>query len=244
MGTLTHAQLITEATELAGNTGLATRCQTWLGLVLRDLYEKFPIPVQPAGGVVTDVPITPQTIAAGVQSLQLSSNNTVRSVRRVWISSATGVDFTELPVEHASTMGAPPRAYTGVSNVSAGRPQRCLAHYETADKVTLYFSPIPDATYNVWALTEGWLTAEGTYSASRVPLYPNDRTVVEGLYAYCLRHQQDEREAGAFSNFDALARQDRVRYANMSGANTRWKLAPGRFSARSTNNPWDWMGPR
>lgn len=249
MGRLTHSQIVTEAIELAGNTGLTTRAQKYLELILRDLYEKSPWPFSGLG-TIDDAPITPQTIASGVQTLQLGAgggglDTTVRSVRRVWICTNGQTDFTELQVEHISTMDMPVRAYTGVSGVSNGRPLRCLVHLNTNNSMTLYFDPKPNKTYAVWTMTEGYLTSLGTYSASLVSAYPNDLTVVQGVFAMCLKHQQDERYGVEWAEYLRMAKEDRARFMQASNANSRMRLSPRSFRPRRTGrDPWDWMGEK
>lgn len=246
MGSLTHAELVTEATELAGNTGLTVRARVWLSLVLRELFERFPLPVVPSGGMINDAPITPQTITAGTQTVTLGngSSSIVRSVRRAWICTNGQADFTELAVEHSTTMDAPLMAYTGVSGISRGRPTRMVVHVASKDIVTAYFSPIPDKTYALWFQTEGQLAALSTYSGATVNGYPNDMTVLQGVFAMCLKHQQDERAASEWSEFMRMASSDRVRYGNMNNAHTKLRLSPRTFARRVGSNPWDWMGPK
>lgn len=253
MGVLTHAQIVTEALELAGNTSLTTRAQTWLGLVLRELIEKFPVPVVPQFPTLDTPASTPglTTLTAGVQSIQLGGAGglvaglTVRSVRRVWVCTNGQTDFSELFVEHISTMDMPPRSYTGVSGVARGRPTRVIASVLNTNSVTLFFDPIPDKTYALWVMSEGWLDAAATYNVAQVNLYPNDMTVVQGVYAWALKHQADERFPGEWGDFLRMQREDRTAHLQANGAFSRMRLSARSFLPRSRRrNPWDWMGPK
>ncbi len=252
MGQLTHDQIVTEAIELAGNTGLTTRARMWLGLILRELLEKFPAPlIGVGGGIGSTPPNAPTTVTAGSTFVTVggtSVGNTTRSVRRVWLCTNGQTDFVELQVEHFSTMDMPPRAYNGVVGVARGRPLRVICQGVEADSlsyVKLFFDPIPDKTYALWFLSDSWITAQGAYLGGSVSMYPNDLTIVQGVYAMCLKHQADERFASEWAEFRRLASEDRARWMNASNANTRMRLSPRSFRPRnSKRNPWDWMGPK
>lgn len=254
MGQLTHNQVVQEAMELAGNTGLTSRAQVWLGLILRDLFEKSPTAIHWLGEM-NSFPITPATLAAGVQTLNATAaapgldDPSVRSIKRVWICTMGSTDFTELKVEHATNMTVPPRAYTGVTGVANGRPNRVIASNTKVSavsgtgQVVLYFDPIPDKAYAVWVVGEGHESLFATYTNNQMNMYPNDLTVVQGVFAMCLKHQQDERYAAEWQEFRRMAAEDRVRFLQLSGANTKMRLAADKFGSNVARKPWDWMGP-
>lgn len=243
MGVMTHVQLVTEALELAGNTGLATRAQTWLGLVIRRLHEQFSFPQQDQVKGV-------KSVAAGVSSINLGSGVggsadlfagfPVRGIKQVFLASNSTLDdweeLTPAPIRQLSVAALN-------AQVRTARPQFFISEpYQ--DGFTLGLSPVPDQTYRLLVVVDsrGWTL--GQYSANAVNYYPDDATVVQGIYAYALKHQQDERAGEEMGEFLSMAKQDRVRYGNMNNENKVVKLGgPHVAAARDKNRGPGWMGP-
>lgn len=251
MGVLTHAQLVTEALELAGNTGLTTRAQTWLGLVLRSLFEDFSFPVQGGG---PHIPVYSLVAGTGEVDLPTSGTAVVRAVKKIWVTPTGARDWSELAVYHVSNVpgGNIPDnvggAYSATLPSMLGRPTSALL-IEGQDTTSVLFRPKPDQTYFVLFYAEG-LSSPMTYSANTVNLYPKDDVVIQGIYAWALKHQQDERAASEWQQFEQMAKKDRVRYGMMNNANNTVGLSKRHFRGggntggnNSSPSSTGWMGP-
>lgn len=238
MGVLTHAQLVTEALELAGNTGLTTRGQTWLGLVLRNLFEKFTIPQQ--------VALLGQfALSAGVAVYQAGvggsffSTNVVRGIRRCLIAATDGTDQQEIPVISGGKFEAGELPATGTTN---GRPLRVYTSPET-NTFLLTFTPTPNKAYLASVTADSVPVTPLAYNSVTVNLWPDDLTVIQGIYALALKHQQDERASSEWGLFEEMVKKDRVRYGNLNGDNSKVNLGgPHRTRVPSNRGP-GWMGP-
>lgn len=245
MGQLTHAQLVTEAVELAGNTGLTTRAQTWLGLVLRHLAERFTFSQGPntKAVFVTTPGLADYEVGSEVGgSADVFSGIPIRGIKRMLCGgdSADG-DWAEMRVETVGDVSS------GTVTASAGSGFPFAAILEPRDPVggfDVTLVPTPDKAYRIMVLVDAAGLTQPTYSAAAVSEYPNDMTIVQGVYALCLKHQQDEREASAWSLFEKMAGDDRVRYGNMN-TGQKLRLNPKTFRpSGGGGKPWDWMGPK
>lgn len=243
MGVLTHAQIVTEALELAGNTGLSTRAQTWLTLVLRRLGEGFQFPqMDNPRGTVTGSAGT-ATFTAGSPyggTADVLGGTPIQGIHRVLIASSTLDDYQDLAREHVKNV-SPGTLSDGVRR---GRPTTFM--YESRGLaggggflVTL--APTPDLAYRYLVIAEGRSPAQYTYSASAVNGYPDDWTVIQGVYAMALQHQQDERAMVEMEKFEDMMKKDRVRLGNASKAYSTVGLG-GPHRVRSRNSGGGWMG--
>lgn len=238
MGVLTHVQLVSEALELAGNTGLSSRAQVWLGLVLRNLFEKFTIPQQVSlleAGALT--PGTGVYQAGGVGAL-VFAGLPVRGIRRILLTSPTGSSERELAVINGANFEAGELSLAP----TVGQPQRVFVTAEV-DSFLLLFDPKPDQAYLAVVTADTVPAAPLVYNASSVNLWPDDLTVIQGIYALALKHQQDERAASEWSIFEDMMKKDRVRYGNLNRDNSKVALGgPHRLRTPSNRGP-GWMGP-
>jgi hypothetical protein len=242
MGTLTHAEMVTEALELAGNTGLTTRAQKWLGLVLRRLNEKFSFPqLANLKGVVV--------VAAGTSSFTIGRSGTadvlpdvqVNGVDRILMvpDSDLSLDWEDLIIEFMSRVSG---HSTGQAAVT-GRPRSAIVETDTQANFDITLAPIPDVDYRLLILCNSVGLNQAVYSASVVNPYPDDLTVIQGIYALALKHQQDERAASEWSLFEDMEKKDRVRYGNMTHANDKIRLGGPHKKRNPNDSNGGWMGP-
>lgn len=243
MGTLTHEELVTEALELAGNTGLTTRAQKWLGLVLRRLNEKFTFPQLVQIKDVVDVDAGEDSFTVGRDgSADAFPGQQVNGIQRVLMCSQVLNDWEELTIQFISKISA---QTTNLAGNGAGRPQVALIETDAATQAnfTVSLIPFPDRPYRCMVIADSVGLEQTVYSGSVVNPYPDDLTVIQGIYALALKHQQDERAASEWALFEDMEKKDRVRYGNMSKANSKVELG-GPHKRRSPNNTGGgWMGP-
>lgn len=244
MGTLTHLELVTEALQLAGHTGLSLRAQKWLGLILRELGLKVANPQRETamGAMTLAVGDTSRTI--GGASADIFSGVTITGVRKAFLQDPTNSSQTEmvLVTPMSGNMGQFPPVSSSLSN---GRPVEGFLE-PRVNGFTVTFRPKPDAAYRLTVVVDGRLPGVTAYSASEVAPYPNDLTIVQGLYALALKHMHDETAQAEWQEFKSMMRDDRVALGNMNPDNKRWNFASSAFRPKGagTKKPWEWMGPQ
>lgn len=245
MGTLTQAQLISTALTLAGNTGLTTSAQSWLKLIVNDLYSRMAWPFIPG----IDTPnASPVSLAAGAYTLSLGAGGAaftgfrVTDVKRIRMAEA-GADISrawDVPIR--SPISVEPGIVPPGNSTKTGRPGVAIVSTPTTSGVVqVAFSPKADRAYSVWLTIEGDFT-DSVYTGANVLAYPNDRTVVQGLYAFALQHQQDERGMAAEEKFEKLVTKDLIKYGGKLERNRKWHLSRTRFRGATKPDPTDWMG--
>lgn len=242
MGTLTHAEMVTEALELAGNTGLTTRAQKWLGMVLRRLNEKFTFPQTVSIKEIVEVDAGDDGFSVGrAASADAFASQQVNGIQRVLMCSEALNDWEDLTVEFIGNLSA----QTASISSAVGRPQVAIIETDSASQANFEVSlvPPPDRPYRLIVIANAVGLEQAVYSASVVNPYPDDLTVVQGIYALALKHQQDERAASEWALFEDMEKKDRVRYGNMNHASSKIGLG----GPHKRRNPGDtgggWMGP-
>lgn len=254
MGDLTHAQIVTESLELAGNIGLTTRAQTWLGLILKDLSEHFTFPQQssmvgtftPTGNVLHPDGVGGDEAGAGCPGVSTLNGRNVRGIRRIILQETVAVSagnpILETELDLLTEAGYRAGDNNTLGEQLTGKPRRALLT-PYANGFYVRTLPYPDKTYTAVVYADvPWSSL--SYSASVVNPYMNDMTVIQGVYAYALRHMVDERASEAWAEYIRQRGEDRVRYGNMNPDNKTLKLASTSFRPRGATNskPWDWMG--
>lgn len=241
MGTLTHAEMVTEALELAGNTGLTTRAQKWLGMVLRRLNEKFSFPQIAQVKNVVVVGAGADGFTAGRDAAaDVFASLQVNGIKKILLAPDDNLgDWEELTIEFIGnvTVGSTNLA------VSTGRPQVALIENDTQSNFDVSLLPPPDRDYRLLVIADAVGLSQAVYSASVVNPYPDDMTVIQGIYALALKHQQDERAASEWALFEDMEKKDRVRYGNMNKMASKITLG-GPHKRRGPDGTGNgWMGP-
>jgi hypothetical protein len=242
MGTLTHAELVTEALELAGNTGLTARAQVWLGLVLRHLNEKFSFPQLANLKAVKVVTAGTSSFSVGRDaSADVLASVQVNGIDRILMAANDELDseWEDLIIEYMPRVSG---VATGLA-ASSGRPRVAIVETDNQANFDVTLAPYPDESYRLLIIANSLGLNQATYSAAVVNPYPDDLTVLQGIYALALKHQQDERAREEWEKFEDMAKKDRVRYGNMNHANSKVTLG----GPHKRRNPRDrgpgWMGP-
>jgi hypothetical protein len=175
----------------------------------------------------------------------------VRAVKRIALAQVGSPDsIFEVPVIAAALGDASTIPSVGyATSTVTGRPRTVRALRGGAGSVRLEFGPAPDKAYRVYMLANMIPTL--TYSGSSIADYWNDLTLVKGLYAMCLGHQQDEREEAKLGEYRAAVKQDIARHLSIFGTQAKWNLSRARFGSggglygpRGNGNSTKWMGPR
>lgn len=256
MGVLTQAAIIDAAVQLAGNSSLDTQCQVWLPLLLGDIYENNDLEL-PNGLESVEGNVGAFALTAGTSPYLIGKSGgfytgyAVRAVKRIALAEVGVVNsIFEIPVIAASLgdmQNIPSVGYA--TSTPTGRPRMVRALRGGADSVRLEFSPAPDKAYRVYMLANMIPTL--TYAGSSVAAYWNDLTLVKGLYAMCLGHQQDEREEAKLAEYHAAVKRDIARHLTIFGTQAKWNLSRARFGSGGglytpggSGNSTGWMGPR
>lgn len=243
MGTMTHEELVTEALELAGNTGLTTRAQKWLGIVLRRLNEKFTFPQLAQIKEIVDVDAGADGFTVGRDAAaDAFPGQQVNGIQKILMCSGALNDWEELTLQFISKISPQVASLAGNGE---GRPRVALIETDSASQANFQVSVIPfaDQPYRFMVIADSVGLEQATYSQSVVNPYPDDLTVIQGIYALALKHQQDERAASEWALFEDMEKKDRVRYGNMAKANSKVELG-GPHKRRNPNDTGGgWMGP-
>lgn len=255
MGDLTQAQVIAEAGELAGHTGLASRLQVHLPLLLSFIYGKYKFGFSwnlISGGIFENagaLQLVPGTNAytVGAPSGSYLSTIQLSSIRGVRLWQQGESQATPLLVEHFGTARNPDdqAVIPGPGINPSGRPNRVRVG-ETSDGLVapgtwlIIFDPTPDKAYFVDFMAQG-RPATAYQSASRVP-YFNDLTIIEGLIAYIYKHMRNEREFAAQQNFERMLKEDVAQRMSDLQLFKRVGLSPFTFRQRGRTARRNWMG--
>ncbi len=244
MGLLTQLELITEAGERAGDTGLATRLQVWIRTALDSLYAaklwsftRNRVSYTGAGTVIylpEDGGLTTSFQLYDVDKAALYNvGNWVRDL-----------DLVE-PQDQASVND--PLFATAAST---GQPQRLILEKANtrgavAGQFTLRPSPAPDRSYTYAFDLYGVLSTELAYSASARPLYPVDETIIQALKVEIFGHMNDEREEVERGRLEGMIMRDAGRYAMKGRTSKALRLSPRKFGVQGMrlNTRFGWMGP-
>lgn len=242
MGLLTHAEMVTEALELAGNTGLTTRAQKWLGLILRrlNLFFTFPQTANVKGVVVVAAAQDTFTVGRDAGADILNSVQVNGISRALITEDGSADDWQEIDIVFLGKASAEIVNLAG----STGRPRALLVETDTQANYEITIAPIPDKAYRILLICDSVELNQPAYSGSIVNPYPDDLTVVQGVYAMALRHQQDERAASEWSLFEDMEKKGRVRFGNMNKANSKIGLGgPHKNRDPNSSSGSGWMGP-
>ncbi len=236
MGQMTNTDIISEALELAGNSGLTARAQVWLNTWLQRVYTHWAWPFLRNHYGPFDIAVGAQSLAFGNGA---QTTDRIHSVNRALLTDpVSGVVSTELKLSGSSKVPAPDM-FTSVSASNLGRPHtlHVVPVAATPGQWTLYFSPRPSQATRlvlVAQYTPEFLDVDDT------PLYLNDETMIQAVYAQALRHQQDERWQAEDAVLRRMIAADRTVHGG--GAD---EIGPGldttRFAQRGGTAPRNWL---
>jgi hypothetical protein len=238
----TQDQIIREALELAGNIGLTTRAQGWIEDVLEDLYAQRDWPFLKRAFQLV--------LSQGVVNYNLQDVGKPLYQRRLYNILRAELFFNGQFVRELDIVGADespafrdPNAQT---TVSQGNPIQCYMDMTGKDAAVLSVYPPPNGVYTINLVCHSVLLTEVTYNGGNKVLYPNDRTVMQGLIAEIMMHRNDEREFTERELFEKMVTKDVSKYGQGSGINMKWGLQKRVYGQPGVRNasPWGWMGPQ
>lgn len=227
MGQLTRDTLISEALLIAGDDSLSTRAVVWLNAWLRSQYRAWPWPF-------LHKRVSGLALNAGVQSLTLGngSGGVALEIQRildpifVYDSSYSTRHRARIVNVHTHDLGADetvnnPASYRGLPG------QFKVRAASTWGQWIIYPTPIPDKAY---LLAVDYLEQPADLSGgSLIPVYPNDRTLIQSIVASAYQFMDDERYGDALQILGAMTIDDRGKYGEVAGTNDQLGLDPGVF---------------
>lgn len=234
MGSLTRTQIISQGATLAGRTdsGVLTEAVKWLNAWLRSQYQAWPWPflLQRRSGLA---------LTAGVQSILVGGGN-------------SGITEHIQAVQDSFQMRTSTYAYRGrprlmsyesatydfdpdMSNPVTQRGPPSFIQIRTPDSPTpgvwkMIFLPTPDLNY-ILNFDYKFLPAD-LASDSSIPLYPNDRTMVQAVTTQTLLFSNGADDPGyqqALQVLGGMVIDDRVKSGQIPGTNDVWGLDGGVF---------------
>lgn len=232
MSQLTYAQLITRAGLLAGDDTLTNEARFWVNEWLRKAYAMWPWPflVRSLSGLVLASGSQAVSIGAGSGGvtneitrirdpiIMYNGAYTFRGQARVQTLTGNNADNDE--------RGQNPATFKGIPKTFKARPSAA-----TEGKIDLIPLPFPDRDlilaldYFEMPAPMSVLTTSNPDDATR-PRYPNDRTIIQGIYAEMLKYSDGEGAAyaAASEKASAMVSADFVTEGSKLGINQSWPL--------------------
>ncbi len=245
MGALSRLNIVTRGLNLAGQTGLGAEAPFWLNMWLADVYDSWYWPFLYSRYVNIVVPQLAPSLVIGPAGTIVTDK--VTKFRRAVLADVSNQGFkNELDITSGDTVSNLDEP-SWLDSTTPGTPTRMLVEHHATDNDSwnVYFAPIPDKAYRMNLVLQRHPAEIDVTSAGDTvrPVYPNDMTMVQCLYAFGLSHQDDEREPMAWARLDSLLRQDRTKYGEMVGYSSRLMLNPRLFKTRNKSSMgWPWPG--
>ncbi len=231
MAQATCASLISEALLQAGDTSLGARAVVWGNQWLRSQYRAWPWPFlqKRASGLTLNSGATSLVVGGGsggvtdvIQRIYdplylYTSDKSTRSTARFSQLVGGSIEFDE-DARLNSQIGLPVRF--------KGRPSST-----TWGVYTLIPDPIPDRNLllsfdYIFQPTDVFT---GTTGGSSIPIYPNDRTIVQAIKHMALDYMKSEEAMMALEVLGAMVIDDRMKYGQSPGINDVWQYDGSTF---------------
>lgn len=239
MGSLTRDTIVSEALQLAGNTGLTSRANVWLQAFLDQVYSSHRWPFLRSRYGPTNITAGTTSVTAGGSGGTITTD-ALNGIWRLRIADSVNNGMKrDLNIEDADSIH-PEDDPAWVDTTSRSVPTVALVAPSATvnNQWVISFKPVPDKTYRL-------LTVAGLRPAAiggpTTPFYPNDETLIQSVYVQALRHQNDERFAAEWDVLRTMIAADRVKFGRRPGAGRAWQLAPRVFGRRRVidEDPWE-----
>jgi len=226
MALVTNDELITEALELAGDSSLKQRALFWLNRWVISESNKVPWPHT----LVTHGPVSvsggTSRLLLGLEGSELMNRvHSIRGIRR-WSSAAgagRGMHFNGSEEVRDQSPGAWMREFSRDTGMQVNTED--LGNSTWA----LNFSPVSNAQMDLLLYLK--LVPE-VQELGQVSPYPNHETLVQALYCYALKHQNDERQMAEENKLQRMVQEDRAVFLKLGGNNQRMNLSSRTFPGR------------
>lgn len=231
MGALTRAELVDEGTNLAGNSSLTTRANTWFNAWLRSQYRAWPWPFLQKR--VSGVPLASASsslllgVGSGGVALEIQriidpvqihkADYSGRGLVRIRQSSGSVIQNWDESTNNPATNLGMPQVLKVVTDTVWGR-------------WVLYPWPIPDVAYllSFDYFEQPADMVQGSVGDVLVPIYPNDRTMIQAVYVDALKYESAGEDSSSYRAelevLAAMVRDDRLKYGEVPGTNDRTNL--------------------
>ncbi len=229
MGEKTAAQLIDEALNLAGDTRLTTPALTWLNSWLRSTYGAWPWPFLMRRNAAVSLVTGATGVDFGAGSVV--TNQVKRVFDPIWVYNSTRTSRVRARIRTLVGGHIEEDETAMDSATNRGIPTQFKVRSATSGvwgKWSLIPNPIPDRDYLLAIEWQEMLP--NLTSTSTVPAYPNDRTMVQAVYAEALRYMKDQ--TGYKDALQILASQvadDRMKFGEVTGTNDQISIDPNVF---------------
>lgn len=227
MGQLTFDTIVSEGLLLAGNDSLTSRAEVHLRSWLRSQYAAWPWPFlqrrQSNIAWAADVPSL--AVGAGTNitlEVQRLTSLTLHSADKSVARRCVIRPLVEGEPEYRDEDAQNTATNRGVPFSFKTRPDASLW-----GKWTLYPDVIPDRA--LLLSVDHVVMPANISSGSTVPIYPNDRTMIQAVAVDALnymKHANRFDELGVLAN---MVRDDRIKFGVAPGINDRMGLDPGVF---------------
>lgn len=225
MASLTVQTILDEGGLLAGDTALNARALVDLNAWLRSQYDGFlwPFLRRELSGIALGAGIQKLTMGAG-------SGGIATEVQRFNdpLHIYTSGYFTRSDIRIVSDWGDASKMPNNVVNNPAtnrGLPSQVrLRHSATAPgQWDLIFDMVADRAY---LLEVSYYARPAAITLTDIPLYPNDRTLIQAVSVFVLRYKKSEEASGEWEALVAMVNEDRLKYGSLPGINDMLFLDP------------------
>jgi hypothetical protein len=223
MGSRTHDTLISEALLLAGNANLTSRASVWLNTWLRSQYTAWPWPFCIRS-------LSDYSLPEGTQSLSFGNGSggvtlEIHQIRDpVYLYNSEKTQRYEARIRELVGVSADNDERAINTTTKRGIPSEVKVRADASieGKWTLYFDPVPDRAL---LLAFDYHVIPADVSGSTKPRYPNDRTMIQAIYAEAMKYmdRQDVYQT-ALSVLASMVVDDRLKYGEVPGTNGTWGL--------------------
>lgn len=232
MAQATNDEVITEALELAGDSSLKSRAIFWLNRWVISESGKAPWPH-------TFATLGPMPLPAGSVSILLGGPtgaypSRVHSVRRLYEATANGERGAPIYFQEQEE-SAPPTSGTSwlgdYGGATRGGSSRSDVRIISAGSGQWYVM-FPDRLNHLRRVHVDLKLIPAIQLLSDVSPYPNDETLMQAIYCYALKHQNDERQMAEEQKLQRMVQEDRATYCKLGGNNQHMRLASRTFPGR------------
>lgn len=224
MGTMTVTDIVNEGCLLAGDTSLSTRAKVELKAWLRSQYRGFlwPFLKREISNAALNAGASSFTLGAGVGGVtqHLQRVNDPVFIYPTDLSSRSKVrihtDFGDSVMQPVDVSPAPSGLPTMARVVHTGTPgQRKLEFNLAADRA--------------YILRISYYMIPTDPGDSEVPLYENDRTMIQAVNVFVLKYKKDDTYEREAQILVAMVNEDRLKYGSEPGMNDSLFLDPRVF---------------
>jgi hypothetical protein len=228
MGQLTRGELIAQGLRQAGNTGLSELSKVWLNAWLRSQYAAWPWPFlrRKVEGLQLGTGVNSLVVGGGEGGVSYAIRRIHDPLRIYRPDYSLGANV-RVQSAHEYPLGDDETVQNPATNRGLPERVRCEQDTGTWGQWTLYFNRTADRDYllKLSIVTQ----PEDMADDATVPLYPNDRTLLQAVKVEAMLHMKHDDRDSERDVLAAMVVDDRVKFGEALGVNDHLGLDPKVF---------------